>query len=277
MKYLRNIGLCVAVGVLALVSAGFASAGANVLAQDPFHGGFYGSVGYIGIWNLKNDLYVKKAHNRFQEVDGVTGQSYRVQYLTGGHDMRGLAAGLGVAGAYDVNSWLTLRADLYLSCRYRFVEATEYHYKITELDGAGALNGADEGKAGASRDSTFDSKGDYEISLMYWHVDLPVSARFNLPKSFYVETGVLLSYIVAANLEMSLISLDLNAYSAGAELGLLGAAGHRFRLGSRQLDIFGKFTFGLTPLLSDNVRNFVYQGVHLREWIVEVGAILWMF
>lgn len=253
-----------------LVVAGFASATeSQASSQNHLHGGFYGSAGYIGIWNLGDDLYVKKAHNRFQEVDGVTGQSYRVQYLTGGHDMRGLAAGLGVAGAYDVNSWLTLRADLYLSYRYRFVEATEFHYKITELDDA-------DGNV-ASRDSSFDSKGNYDISLIYWHLDLPMAARFNLPKSFYVEAGVLLSYIMAANLEMSLLSLDLNAYSAGAELGLLGGAGHRFSIGNRQLDVFGKFTFGFTPLLSDNVRNFIYQSVHLREWIVEVGAILWMF
>lgn len=232
-----------------------------------FHLGFYASSGYIKMWHLEDVVYVKDSDGSFVTDDGQEGVSHQVQYITGVQGMGGVNFGLGVAAAYDVTTWMSLHGNLYLSCRYRFTDTKEYHYKISELM---------DGDQISVRDSTFGSKGNFDITLTYWHLDLPLTARFYVPGDFYIEGGTLVSYILAANFDMNLLSVNMNSYAAGVELGALSGIGRRFVVGNRNVDVFGKFSLGLTPLLTDSVKKFISQCVHPREWLVEVGMIFWI-
>ena len=107
---------------------------------------------------------------------------------------------------------------------------------------------------------------------------MPINARYKLPHDFYVEAGAFVSYIVAANLKIKLISLDFQSYSAGMELGTSAGFGKRFQLSQgRSIEAFSRFLFGLTPLLNDKVKEYLYEQIRPREWLVQAGATFYLF
>lgn len=232
------------------------------------HFGFSAIANYIGIWHLNNDVYVKKESVTDTNDNDITCTQTK-QWLSGGDRLHGVGGSLGVTGIKDATKWLQLRLDLFISLRYRFVNATEHHDNITKIfrDDKIIKEKKDKG-----------SKGNYDISLKYWHIDIPANFRFLLPNNYFIESGILLSYIVAANLKIKLISLDIDSYAAGMELGLTGGFGKNFVfLNGKSLDIFSRFVFGVTPLLSDRVKSYLYDPIKPREWLVQAGVTYYIF
>lgn len=237
-------------------------------AARTLHFGLSAVGSYIDIWHLDNDVYVKKV-SEVEEVDGQEVHIYKEQWLSGGHELRGIGGSVGVSVLKDFTENFSLHLDLYVSLRYRFVEAKEHHTseERTVADGE-------------TIETTFNeaSKGTYDISLTYWHLDMPINARYKLPYDFYVEAGAFVSYIVAANLKIKLISLDFQSYSAGMELGTSAGFGKRFQLSQgRSVEAFSRFLFGLTPLLNDKVKEYLYEQIRPREWLVQAGATFYLF
>lgn len=250
-----------------LCAACFAMAAENA-NKSSFKVGLTAIGNYIGIWNLDNDVYVKKETEADTSGHAIT-NSYYEQWLSGGHELRGVGGSFGVTGIKEVNRWLDLHLDLLVSMRYRFVEAKEHHYETTEE----IIDGKSQGQVKET-----GSKGKYDISLRYWHIDMPTNARFKLPNEYFVESGFFLSYIVAANLKIKLISLDFNSYAAGPEIGLNAGFGKTFKFSNgRSLDSFVRFIFGLTPLLNDKVKEYLCEQIYPREWLVQAGVTLYTF
>ena len=247
-------------------AASFAAESAS--AARTLHFGLSAVGSYIDIWHLDNDVYVKK-ESEVEEINNEEVHTYKEQWLSGGHKLRGVGGSVGVSALKDFTENFSLHLDLYVSLRYRFVEAKEHHTSVerTVADGE-------------TIETTFNeaSKGTYDISLTYWHLDMPINARYKLPLDFYVEAGAFLSYIVAANLKIKLISLDFQSYSAGMELGTSAGFGKRFQLGQgRSIEAFSRFLFGLTPLLNDKVKEYLYEQIRPREWLVQAGATFYLF
>ena len=235
--------------------------------QRQIHIGFSAVGNYIGIWNLDNDVYVKKEHAT-EETDGGETRSYYEQYLSGGHDLKGIGGSFGMSGLKKLGERLQLHLDLYLSLRYRFVEAEEHHSTQTEYIY----------ESGTDTEKNSGSKGKYDISLTYWHIDIPVNLRYRFAQDFFVESGAFISYIVAANLKVKLISLDFQSYSAGMEFGIVAGFGKSFMLPhNRSLDVFSRFVFGLTPLLNDRVKKYLCEGIYPREWLIQAGVSYYLF
>ena len=159
--------------------------------------------------------------------------------------------------------------SIYISLRYRFVNAKEHHQsEISYYENDEFLRS----------EFTEGSKGKYDISLKYWQLDLPLGIRKILPNRYFVEAGGLFSYILAADLKVDLISLDFKSYASGVELGLYASAGKLFILPSKQeLELFCNFTLGMTPLLNDRVGKYLYESIYPREWLVQLGVTLWLF
>lgn len=250
-----------------LCAASFSSASNNP-GDNLLHLGFSAVGNYIGIWHLSNDVYVKNENTSDTTGKEIVNTSSK-QWLSGGHKLHGVGGSLGVSGIKDINSWLQIRLDLFISLRYRFVEALEHRNNTTETIYDGEMLEQEKDKG---------SKGTYDISLKYWHIDAPVSARFLLPNEYFIESGILFSYILAANLKIKLISLDFDSYAAGIELGLVGGFGKAFTFQNRKrLDVFSRFVFGVTPLLSDRVKNYLYDQIKPREWLLQVGTTFYIF
>ncbi len=254
------------VAALSLGAASFAFESGK--AAKPFHFGLSAVGSYIDIWHLDNDVYVKKV-SEVEEVDGQEVHTYKEQWLSGGDELRGVGGSVGVSALKDFNDNFSLHLDLYVSLRYRFVEAKEHHTSVERTVANGETIETEFNKA---------SKGTYDISLTYWHLDMPINARYKLPYDFYVEAGAFVSYIVAANLKIKLISLDFQSYSAGMELGTSAGFGKRFQLSyGRSVEAFSRFLFGLTPLLNDKVKEYLYEQIRPREWLVQAGATFYLF
>lgn len=235
---------------------------------QPYHLGITASGTYIGIWHLNNDVYVKKEDNETETDDGFEKEHYE-QYLSGGDDFKGIGFSLGLAGMRDMGEWFALHANLYISLRHRFVNAKEHHWRETEYYVGDSLDHTENKKG---------SKGRYDIVLNYWSVDLPVGIRYKAPRGYFIEAGGLFTYILSANLQVDLISLDFHSYAAGLELGVYTTVGKTFPLpGNKSLELFWNFTFGLTPLLNDRVANYLYDSIRPREWLAQAGATLWLF
>ena len=94
--------------------------------QRPLHFGFSAAGSYIGIWHLDDEVLVKKE----TDTNDDGSHFYREQSLTGGHDLKGVGGSVGVSGLWDFARNFQLHTDLYISLRYRFVDATEHHKKI---------------------------------------------------------------------------------------------------------------------------------------------------
>lgn len=232
------------------------------------HLGFSAAGTYIGIWHLNNDVYVKKENSETETDEGLEKEHYE-QYLSGGDDFKGIGFSLGLSGMRDLGKSLAVHANLYISLRHRFVNATEHHWKRTEYY-------LDDKLDHTSRDK--GSKGKYDIVLNYWSLDLPIGIRYKMPRGYFIEAGGLFAYILSANLEVDLISLDFHSYAAGVELGVFATAGKTFPLpGNRALELYWNFTFGLTPLLNDRVAKYLYDEIRPREWLAQAGATLWLF
>ena len=236
--------------------------------ENSTHFGFSAAGYYIGIWNLDNEVFVKKEHDT-SEINGTEVHTYKEQYLSGGHDLKGFGGSFGVTGLKNFDEKFQLHLDLYISMRYRFVEAKEHHSRREEHI-TGAVTEKDE--------TTYGSKGKYDISLTYWHIDIPVNLRYRLPQDYFVESGVFISYILAANLKVKLISLDFQSYSAGMEVGIMAGFGKNILLqNGHALDIFTRFVFGLTPLLNDRVKEYLCDGIYPREWLIQAGISYYLF
>lgn len=236
--------------------------------NSSIHFGFSAIGSYIGIWNLDTKVYVKNETEADTSNREIT-STYTKQWLTDGHDLHGAGGSIGFSGLKDATNWLQLHVDLFLSLRYRFVDATEHHDNVTTVYRDSKIIKEEKDKG---------SKGKYDISLKYWHIDIPVNMRFLLPDNYFIETGVLLSYIIAANLKIKLISLDFDSYAAGMELGLTGGFGKNIVFQNGQsLDIFSRFVFGVTPLLSDRVKKYLYDPIKPREWLVQAGVSFYLF
>jgi len=251
---------------LSLGAASFASDSGT--AARTLHFGLSAVGSYIDIWHLDNDVYVKK-ETEVEEFDDEEIHTYKEQWLSGGYELRGIGGSVGVSALKDFTENFSLHLDLYVSLRYRFVEAKEHHTteESTVADGETIETKFKEG-----------SKGKYDISLTYWHLDMPINARYKLPHDFYVEAGAFVSYIVAANLKIKLISLDFQSYSAGMELGTSAGFGKRFQLSQgRSIEAFSRFLFGLTPLLNDKVKEYLYEQIRPREWLVQAGVTFYLF
>lgn len=247
-------------------AASFASESAG--AASTFHFGISAAGSYIDIWYLDNDVYVKK-ETEVEEFDDEEVHTYKEQWLSGGDRLRGVGGSVGVSALKDFTENFSLHIDLYASLRYRFVDAKEHHTSEERHIADGETY---------STESKEGSKGTYDISLTYWHLDMPINARYKLPRDFYVEAGAFVSYIVAANLKIKLISLDFQSYSAGMELGTSAGFGKRFQLSNgRSVETFSRFLFGLTPLLNDKVKEYLYEQIRPREWLVQAGATFYLF
>ena len=234
---------------------------AAATTERPLHFGFSAAGSYIGIWHLDDEVLVKKE----TDTNDDGSHFYREQSLTDGHDLKGVGGSVGVSGLWDFARNFQLHIDLYISLRYRFVNATEHHKKITTYKDGTVKN--DRG-----------SKGTYDISLKYWHIDFPVSVRYTLPSEFFVEAGAFASYIISANLKIKLISLDFQSYAAGMELGTIAGFGKTFDITeTKRLEIFSRFIFGLTPLLNDRVKKYLYDRIRPREWLLQAGATFYLF
>lgn len=232
------------------------------------HFGFSAAGYYIGIWNLDNEVYVKKEHD-VNKIDGTEICTYNEQYLSGGHDLKGLGGSFGLAGLKNLSDRFQLHLDLYISLRYRFVEAEEHHSTAIEYITPSATE---------SDETTYGSNGKYDISLTYWHIDIPVNLRYRLPQDYFVESGVFISYILTADLKVKLISLDIQSYSAGVEVGIMGGFGKTILLqNGRALEVFSRFVFGVTPLLNDRVKKYLYDGIYPREWLIQAGISYYLF
>lgn len=246
--------------MVALLCAAILSQAAAT-TERPLHFGLSAAGSYIGIWHLNDEVFVKKETGTNDDGSPF----YREQTLTGGHDFKGIGGSLGVSGLWDFARNFQLHMDLYISLRYRFVEAKEHHKKITTYEDGTAIT--DRG-----------SKGNYDISFRYWHIDFPISVRYNLPSDFFVDAGVFASYIISANLKIKVISLDFQSYAAGMELGTVGGFGKTFDItDTKRLEVFSRFIFGLTPLLNDRVKKYLYDRIRPREWLVQAGATFYLF
>lgn len=245
---------------MALLCAASLSQAADT-PKRPLHFGISAAGSYIGIWHLDDEVFVKKE----AYVNDEGENTYREQSLIGGHDLHGFGGSFGVSGLWDFAQNFQLHTNLYLSLRHRYVDAKEHHKKIiTREDG--------------SVKTERGSKGTYDISLSYWHIDFPVSVRYTLPSDFFVEAGAFASYIISANLKIKLISLDFQSYAAGMELGTIGGFGKTFDITeTNRLEIFSQFIFGLTPLLNDRVKKYLYDRIRPREWLVQAGATFYLF
>lgn len=237
-------------------------------ATKHYHLGFSAAGAYIGIWHLNNDVYVKKENSETETDEGLEKEHYE-QYLSGGHDFKGLGFSFGISGMRDLGEKLALHINLYISLRHRFVNATEHHWRETEYYQDDELDHT------SYKDG---SKGNYDIVLNYWNLDLPLGIRYKAPRGYFIEIGGLFAYILSANLKVDLISLDFHSYTAGVELGVYTTAGKTFPLpGNRVLELYWNFTFGLTPLLNDRVAKYLYDEIRPREWLAQAGATLWLF
>lgn len=256
--------------LLVALLAAFASAQQSA---SRYHWGVQGYGAFIDIWNLDDVVLVKKQRiYKYSNADGENSDADRIQYLSGGLDMRGWGVGFGLSGSRDLGSHFSLRADLLVSYRDRLADATEHHEKTATIyDDANS-----EGTRSERQEYTEGSKGKYDVILDYWHLDLPITLRWNGPAQFFVEAGGLFSYIASANLDLDLLSVDFNTYSAGMELGAVGALGKGFTVGNKRLDVFGRFVMGLTPLLSDAVEDYIYKTVYPKEWMIQAGITLWV-
>ena len=121
-------------------------------ATKHYHLGFSTAGTYIGIWHLNNDVYVKKEDSETETDEGLEKEHYE-QYLSGGDDFKGIGFSLGLSGMRDLGESLALHANLYISLRHRFVNATEHHWKKTEyyLDDKLDHTSRDKGSKGKSR------------------------------------------------------------------------------------------------------------------------------
>ena len=244
-----------------------------VLAKNEYHDntthfGLSTAAYYIGIWNLDNEVFVKKEYQA-DTLNGIETRTYKEQSLTGGHDLKGLGGSFGLSGLKDLGNRFQLHLDLYISLRYRFVEAEEHHSTATEYI---SPSGTEQGE------TTYGSKGKYDISLTYWQIDLPVNLRYRLPLDYFVESGVFISYILTADLKVKLISLDIQSYSAGMEIGIMGGFGKTILLqNGRALEVFSRFIFGVTPLLNDRVKRYLCDGIYPREWLLQAGISYYLF
>ena len=95
-------------------------------AARTLHFGLSAVGSYIDIWHLDNDVYVKKV-SEVEEVDDKEVHTYKEQWLSGGHELRGIGGSVGVSALKDFTENFSLHLDLYVSLRYRFVEAKEHH------------------------------------------------------------------------------------------------------------------------------------------------------
>lgn len=234
---------------------------AAATTERPLHFGLSAAGSYIGIWHLNDEVFVKKE----TYVNDEGENTYREQSLTGGHDLHGFGGSFGVSGLWDFARNFQLHLDLYLSLRDRYVSAKEHHKKIITHEDGSVTN--DRG-----------SKGTYDITLTYWHIDFPVSVRYNLPSDFFIDAGVFASYIISANLKIKVISLDFQSYAAGMEFGTVGGFGKTFDItDTKRLEVFSRFIFGLTPLLNDRVKKYLYDRIRPREWLIQAGATFYLF
>ena len=227
-------------------------------AGAEYHLGIQANGSYNTVWNFYDKVSIKKDAIS-KRTEKPLFKDSKQRYFTEGENVDGFGWSIGAAFSKPVTSHLKLHSHLLLGFRSLGVNTELFREDSLETQQKNI------------------SEGKHDFGIKYWNLDLPIFARVPLPGKTFIDAGLKVSYILKADLKLDILMMDVKTYAPGFNLGTLLQAGKTLTIKGHPIDLQFAFILGLTPILNDDVKDYVTKDLNPKDWILQLGLSYWIF